>query len=171
MFSADYTTLRQIIHQFAYTGVFHAKVAATRSLAQEGDIELHVNDGVILVCFFINVRGQRYKWDIWEEQLSKFGTLNWELISNALPAPLPQVPPAMPSQPSAPMQRYLGISQQVIPLSAAQMSQQPMICRQVYFLIDGRRQISDIAFILRKSPHEIAQVINYLMLQGFISLR
>lgn len=176
MVSVDYATLNQIIRQSLYTGIFSAKITTTRP-RQEGEIELYIQNGVILSCFFTDVRGQRYKWDQWEAQLESLGVLNWD--SKALPppevAPPPPPRPSFPNgyqlAPSAPRGQIAGIPYQEIALSPTQLAQLPLACRRVYFLVNGSRSISDIALTLGRPPQEIAQIIEYLSQFGFVRLR
>jgi hypothetical protein len=181
MFSVDYATLHQIIQQFLYTGIFRAKVAASRSRPEEGHIELQVREGVIHTCCFISTRGQVYKWDKWETQLTQFGVLNWDLTPLESAGPLPRAPYSpllVPSQQSpVATQKQSGARtpyhnhNHTGVLSPLQLHQLPMLYRKVYSLIDGRRQSADIAIVLHKSQYEITHIIDVLSQQGLIQLR
>jgi hypothetical protein len=179
VFCVDYITLHQIIQQYLYTGVFRAKIASNRYKMDEGYIELEVKDGIVLNCYFITTQGQIYKWVHWETQLAPLGVLNWEQTSQPLIESLlknsgdgfyrntqgsvPSLPAIQQPLPEAPCH--------ISTVSASQQRGWPMLHRQVYSLIDGKRQIPDIAQILRKTPQEIARVIDDLKHFGFIKIR
>jgi hypothetical protein len=186
MVSVDYMTLSRIIQQFLHTGVFRAKVTASRQQA-EGYVELHVKEGTILHCFFVNSRGEREKWEEWEKRLVPLGVLNWDHESLQTPedpflqvrnptTPFPQARnPAMPF-PQSPIppgaaRSFSPLPYQVVTLSSAQLAQLPSPCRRVYSLIDGRRRMSDIALILQRSEGEISKVVDYLIQLGVVRVR
>jgi hypothetical protein len=161
-----------------YTGIFRAKVLASRYLKEEGYIELQVKEGVIHSCLFITRKGQTYKWDHWEKQIVQLGVLNWELTTQQSSQPISQAvsstsrPSSQEQASAAPQTPYsLKTPYHTAILSALQLRQWPMLHRQVYSLIDGRRQLSDIALVLHKSQQEIVQIIDDLRQQGLIDLR
>jgi hypothetical protein len=176
MYSVDYSTLRQIIERFLYTGIFRARVVSSRSQPRDGYIELQVREGIIQTCIFITTQGQVYKWDQWEIQLAQFGILNWELTSLQSLEPMPQAPsstsPAHSQQSPAGEQKQslAKIPCHATALSSSQLRQLPMLYRQVYSLIDGKRQCSDIAIMLHKSQQEIERIFSDLGQQGLIKL-
>lgn len=177
MVSVDYETLARIIQQFLHTGIFRAKVADSRKRLG-GHIELHVKEGMILYCFFVNTQGQREKWEQWEKRLTSLGVLDWEHESQHIPEtpvpPLrnPTTPIAQsPVPPPAFVQHFSSLPYQVITLSPTQLAQLPQICRRVYFLVDGRRRYRDIALILQKPESDIAQAIDYLAQLGVVRIR
>ncbi|HEU5227266.1 MAG TPA: hypothetical protein VFU49_05585 [Ktedonobacteraceae bacterium] len=174
MVSVDYATLYQIIRQSLYTGIFYAQISASRS-RQGGEVELHIQNGEVFACFFTSTQQQRYKWDNWEVLLSPLGTLNWE--AKAFPTfepPGPQTPSAssgynLSSASSRPHTSV--IPYQEATLTQSQLSQLPISCRSVYFLVNGNRTIEDIAQTLSHSPQEIFQIIEYLSRLGVVRLR
>lgn len=172
MVSVDYATLYQIIRQSLYTGIFYAQISASRS-RPGGEVELYIQNGEVLACFFTSTQGQRYKWDNWEALLSPLGTLNWD--SKDLPTSEPPQPSSafngyrLSSSPSGP--HTSGIPYQEATLTQAQLSQLPISCRNVYFLVNGSRTIEDIAQTLGRSPQEISQIIEYLSRLGSVRLR
>ncbi len=181
MFSVDYVTLDQIIQQFMYTGIFRAKVSGSRSWAEEGYIELQVEEGSICTCCFITTQGKVYKWDKWEILLTRFGVLNWELTPLKSSGPAPEVSRMSSSPGLAPPQQWSATdhnrSSTKAPshnsanvLSSLQLSQLPGLYRRVYSLIDGRRQCADIAVMLHRSQDEIAHILDILSQQGLIRL-
>jgi hypothetical protein len=176
MFSVDYPTLHQIIKQFLYTGIFRAMVASSRFQPRDGYIELHVREGIIQTCSFITTQGQVYKWDQWEIQLAQFGMLNWELTPLQSSEPMPRMPsstlpvPSRQSPEGEHKQSLAKIPRHAKVLSSSQLRQLPMLYRQVYSLIDGRRQCSDVASVLHKSQQEINRIIEDLIQQGLIQL-
>lgn len=155
MVSVDYATLYQIIRQSLYTGIFYARITASRT-RQGGEVELYIQGGEILTCFFTNIQGQKSKWDNWETLLPPLGVLDWESKTIPNPEPSPVPPPGVPYQ-------------EVI-LTQAQLSQLPISCRSVYFLVNGHRTIEDIALTLGRSPQEVVQVIEYLSRLGAVRL-
>lgn len=173
MFSVDYATLRQIIQQFMYTGVFRAYVAETRLLSEEGNIELQAKEGSIIACRFVTRRGQVYQWDRWEVELPRFGVLNWDLTPGATLAPQKTTPaPRQPVQSSPDTlfaQQHGPAPYHTVSLSSSQIANWPMLYRQVYVLIDGRRKVSDIALMLHRSQQEITQVIEELRRRHLIA--
>jgi hypothetical protein len=173
MFSVDYATLRQIIQQFMYTGVFRASVAATRLLPEEGNIELQAKEGSIIACRFVTRRGQIYPMDRWENELPRFGVLNWELTPSAETGPQRTVPASRQPVRSSPdtlfAQQHAPAPYHTISLSSSQIGNWPMLYRQVYVLIDGRRKISDIAHMLHRSQQEVTQVIEELRRRHLIA--
>jgi hypothetical protein len=174
MVSVDYATLYQIIRQSLYTGVFYARISASRS-QQGGEVELYIQNGEVLACFFTSSQGQRYKWDNWEVLLSPLGTLNWDSkdLPTSEPSPGPQTPPASSGyhHSSSPSGTYTpGIPYQEATLTQAQLSQLPISCRSVYFLVNGSRTLEDIAQTLSRSPQEIFQIIEYLSKLGVVRL-
>jgi hypothetical protein len=176
MFSVDYLILCQIIEQFLYTGIFRAKVTPSRSQPRDGYIELHVREGIVQACSFITTQGQVYKWDQWETQLAQFGILNWELTPLQSSEPMPQVPSSTSSahfqqSPAGEQKQSLAKTPRHAKiLSSSQFSQLSKLYRQVYSLIDGRRQCTDIAIMLRKSQQEVDRIIDDLGKQGLIQL-
>lgn len=175
MVSVDYATLYQIIRQSLYTGIFCAQITAARP-RQEGAVELYIQDGEVLACFFTNTQGQRYKWDNWEAQLSPLGVLDWESKAFPLSEPSsgPHVPPASSSShlsfsPLGP--HTSGIPYQEILLTQAQLSLLPISYRRIYFLVNGNRTIEDIALTLGRSPQEVSQIIEHLSKLGAVRLR
>lgn len=174
MVSVDYATLYQIIRQHLYTGIFYAKITTARP-HQEGEVELYIQDGEILACFFTNTQGQRYKWDNWEARLSPLGRLNWDSKAFPTPEASPEahVPPAssgyrLSSPP--PGLHNAGIPYQEIILTQAQLSQLPISYRSVYFLVNGNRTIEDIALTLGRSPQEVSQIVEHLSKLGAVRL-
>jgi hypothetical protein len=174
MFSVDYPTLLQIIKQFLYTGIFRAKIISSRSQPKDGYIELYVRDGVVQVCRFITIQGQVEKWDQWESRLAQFGVLNWELTPLQSSEPIPQVPSS--TSPARSQQSPVGEQKQSLIrfprhtkiLSSWQILQMPKLYRQVYSLIDGKRQCTDIATVLHKSQAEVDDIIEDLAKRGLI---
>jgi hypothetical protein len=174
MFSVDYPTLHQIIKQFLYTGIFRAKVISSRFQPKDGYVELHVRGGVIQACRFVTTQGQVDKWDQWESRLAQFGVLNWELTPLQSSEPIPQVPPSTSparSQQSPAVEQKQSLAR--IPrhakvLSSGQIRQMPKLYRQIYSLIDGKRQCTDIATVLCKSQQEIDNIIEDLAKHGLI---
>lgn len=163
MFSVDYGTLSQIMRQFMYTGVFRAKLAVAQRQIGEGFIELQVREGTICACFFIPAQGHVQKWEPWETQLIQLGTLDWEQV------------PSLPSQSSplqlsaaSPEQHSIDVASHTVLLPATELSRWPPLYRRVYSLIDGKRQLSEIAFMLNKSQQEVAGVMTDLYHQGLI---
>lgn len=181
MYSVDYATLQSILQQFGYTGVFRAKVGASRYQKEAGFVELHVTAGVVQACFFISGQKQIYKWEEWEQKLARLGVLDWEQASLHFVDPLPPPPnrspasapfsPPPPSQLPPPRQATANIPYQVALLSPAQLLSLPMPYRRVYALIDGRRRIIDIAAMLRRPEAEIAHIMNDLRMQNLIQFR
>lgn len=175
MVSVDYATLYQIIRQSLYTGVFYTQISASRS-RQGGEVELYIQNGEVFACFFTSTQQQRHKWDNWEVLLSPLGTLNWE--AKAFPAseppPGPQTPPASSGynlSSSSSRSHTSAIPYQEAILTQAQLSQLPISCRSVYFLVNGNRTIEDIALTLSHSPQEIFHIIEYLSRLGAVCLR
>jgi hypothetical protein len=177
MFSVNYSTLLQIIERSLYTGIFRAKVTPSRFQPRDGYIELHVKGGVIETCHFITRQGQVDKWDQWESQLAQFGTLSWELTplqaSRLIREVSPSTLPAHSQQlPAVEQKRSLvQIPHHTKALPSWQLHQMPRLHRQVYSLIDGKRQCSDIANVLHKSRQEINRIVDDLGKQGLIQLR
>lgn len=187
VFCVDSITLHQIIQQYLYTGVFRAKIASNRHKMGEGYIELEVKDGTVLNCYFITTLGQIYKWVQWETQLAPLGVLNWEQTSQSLIKSLPKnsgeysirnsgeysyrtTQGSIPALPAI-QQPLPGAPYRIATVSTSQQRGWPMLHRQVYSLIDGKRKIPDIAQVLRKTPQEIARVIDDLKHFGFIKIR
>jgi hypothetical protein len=190
VFCVDYATLYRIIRQYLFTGIFRAKVDVSRHNTEEGYIELEVKNGAIVNCYFITMQGQVYQWEQWEEQLARYGVLNWEQTSqpfidpittnpneatridhqeSAQPVqPTPPVPPTPPAQSTLPP--LLATPYRISVISASQQRGWPMLHRQVYSLIDGRRQLPEIAQMLRRTQQEIARVISDLRQYGFIQI-
>ncbi len=159
MFSLDYRTLSQVMRQFRYTGIFRAKLAVAQRQIGEGFIELQVSEGTICACFFIPAQGHVQKWESWEAQLMQLGTLDWEQITSSS---LLQLPAASPEQHS------IDVASHTMLLSATELSRWPPLYRRVYSLIDGKRQLSEIAFMLNKSLQEVAGVMDDLYHRGLI---
>jgi hypothetical protein len=160
-----------------YTGIFCAKISTSRYLKEEGQIELHVKEGVVLSCLFITRKGQVYQWDHWEKQIVQLGVLNWELTTQQPSEPMPRVisttsrPPSQKQALAASQPQYSSKTpRQLAILSPLQLQQWPKLHRQVYSLIDGRRQLSNIALMLHRSQQEILQIIEDLRRKGFIDL-
>ena len=175
MFSVDYATLSQIIQQFLYTGVFRASVANSRFFAQEGRIELQAKEGVIIACRFVTRQGSISPLDRWEVRLAQLGILNWELATSTeamSKRTSPSSEDSFSQQPSSalPRGRYAAAPHRAVVLPPAQIRQWPILYRQVYALIDGRRQLADIALTLRRSQQEIAQIIDELIRRRLIAL-
>lgn len=176
MFSVDYATLRQVIRQFVYTGVFRATVTDTRLFLEEGQIELQVKDGVAIACRFVTKQGDVYLMERWEVQIGQLGVLNWELTTSSEEMSPQRVSSSSGSLPLVRQSSTAGRQQAITPHQAirllpAQIRQLPLLHRQVYSLVDGRRQPSDIAQLLYKQTQEIAQVIDELRRRGLIEFK
>lgn len=173
MFSVDYATLEQIIHQFMYTGTFRASVIKSRLLSEDGYIELQVKEGVVVACHYVTRQGKRHVWEQWNRDLGKFGVLNWEQTAQTT-QPLRLAPPSEPTpRPSfipAQANSRSPIPFHTLAPNVPRMQQLPLLYRQVYHLVDGKRQFSTIALLLRKSEEEVALVINELIRQGLVGL-
>ncbi|HLI90878.1 MAG TPA: hypothetical protein VKV37_19470 [Ktedonobacteraceae bacterium] len=173
MFSVDYATLQQIIQQFMYTGVFRAYVTETRLLPEEGSIELQAKEGNIIACRFITRQGQVYQWERWETELVRFGILNWEMTTASEAASQGPFPgsgrPASPSPDTVFAYQRAPAPHHTTSLHPSEISRWPMLYRQVYALIDGRRKVSDIAHMLHKSQREVAQIIENLRQRDLIA--
>jgi hypothetical protein len=170
VFSVDYATLHQIIQQFMYTGVFRATIVASRNQRAEGHVALRVKEGTIYACVFTNTQGHVSSWDHWETQLPPFGVLNWELIPWQ---PFEHMQDNTSSRsPVLSQQSPVGVQKQspthTVVLSPSQLRQLPMLYRQVYTLIDGRRQSCDIARMLHQSQQDIDRILGDLSQQGLI---
>jgi hypothetical protein len=159
VFSLDYRTLSQVMRQFKYTGVFRAKLAVAQRQIGEGFIELQVSEGTIRACFFISAYGHVQKWESWETQLMQLGTLDWEQVASSSSLQLS----AASSE-----QHSTDVASHTMLLPTTELSRWPPLYRRVYSLIDGKRQLSEIALMLNKSPQEIAEVMNELHHQGLI---
>lgn len=175
MFSVDYATLRQIIQQFMYTGVFQAHVTNSRLLPEEGKIELQAKEGNVIACRFVTKQGLVHSWDRWETELARFGILNWDMTTSTQDmrqglSPLAK-PPKQFSPASLPTGQRSPTPYHAVSLSPTQISQWPILYRQVYTLIDGRHQVSDIALMLRKSEREIKQIIDELIRLNLVAFR
>jgi hypothetical protein len=163
VFSVDYRTLSRIIRQFMYTGIFRAKLPGAQRQIGEGFIELQAREGTICACFFITAQGYVQKWESWETRLTQLGALDWEQTSSFLSQSSSlQLPAASPAQHS------IHAASHTIPLPATELSRWPSFYRRVYSLIDGKRQSSDIAFMLNRSEEEVARVMDDLYQQGLI---
>lgn len=175
MFSVDYATLRQLIQQFTYTGVFRAYIVNPQLSSDEGYLELQAKEGVSIACRFVSKEGSVYIMDHWETRLTQFGILNWELTASteAMPQRIPPASESSPRQPSGALPRstYATTPRHTDDLPSYQTRQWPMLYRQVYNLIDGKRQPADIALTLHKSQQEIAQVIDELRRKGLIEFK
>lgn len=177
MFSVDFETIYQIIQQLLYTGVFRAQVAATRTFSEEGYIELQVKEGVIYGCYFVSDYGKTYKWDHRDSRFPQLGVLDWEMMPE--PSSKSSLQMSSPSSLSGSEQSStIGQNQSsseilyhAVALPPAQLQQWPMLHRQVYSLIDGRRRPSEIAQILHKEQPKIERIIQDLRQQGFIQVR
>lgn len=163
MFSVDYPTLSQLIRQYLYTGIFRAEVFLSRDTSGRGHIELSVKDGTILACRFISIQGQRQTWDDWETRLAQLGVLDWQLAE--LPAS-----PTHHSQQSPLDFRSLTPYRKAVAGSFS-LDQWPSLHRQVYLLLDGTRNINDIAQLLRKRPEIVLQVIEELRIRDIVQLQ
>src|SRR5579883_3280200 len=181
VFSVDFVTLHQIIQQLYYTGIFRARVSASRHLPEEGYIELQVKEGVIYACYFVSKQGKIYKWDSWDTQLAPLGVLDWKLEHRSSPGGLPGEggfsslsvagKKVKTVQERSPIEIPLEIPYHIVVLSLAQIRLWPSLYRQVYSLIDGRRHVSEIAQILHKPQPEIERIIQELRRQGLIQMR
>ncbi len=173
MFSVDYTTLEQIIRQFMHTGIFRAYVVKSRLLPEDGYIELQAKEGVVIACRFVAKQGAVYLWDRWDVRLARIGVLNWEqLPDNVIQSRPPSISEPLPrlSVSTRPVNTRLSIPHHTTISDSYQTRQLSMLYRQVYLLVDGKRQFSDIALILHKSEQEIVQVIDELIRQGLVTL-
>ena len=172
MFSVEYATLREVMRQFLYTGVFRAVVTDPRLFSAEGQIELHVKEGVAIACRFVTRQGEVFSLDRWDEQLGRVGVLNWELTTSsdviAQRTSSASLPVVRPTSDTLPSRQPARPPRQRITLLPAQLRQLPMRHRQVYSLIDGKRQAADIALLLYKPQHEIGQILEELERQGLI---
>lgn len=180
MFSVDYLTLRQIITQFLYTGIFRAELpSSSRSMRERGQIELLVKDGRVLACRFIPLQGEIQAWSDWEAQLLPLGILDWNLQQGNVAAsfesmqesrPLPSRLRQSSEETSFQSQRVV-IPYRTISVNSAQLHQWPMSYRAIYLLIDGKRTASDIANLLSKQLEEIVPPLNELLRRGIIKTR
>lgn len=174
MFSVDYATLEQIVRQFMHTGIFRAQVVKSRLLPEDGYVDLQAKEGVVIACRFVTKQGRIYVWDRWNVELAKLGVLNWEQLPDTA-MPLRSAPASEPlsrqSSGALPVPNRSLIPHHTHTLDAQQMQQLPMLYRRVYYLIDGKRQFSDIALMLHKPEQEIVQVIQVLIRQGLITLK
>lgn len=174
MFSVDYTTLEQIIRQFMHTGIFRARVMKSRLSPEEGAIELQAKEGIVIACRFVTRQGKVDVWDRWDVRLARFGVLNWELTPDDVTRPKaePDTGP-LPGQISGalPVSNHSIAPHQLFSPHPQQMRQLPMLYRQVYYLIDGKRQASDIALVLHRSEQEVTQIFNELGRLGLIALK
>ena len=163
MFSLDYRTLSQVMRQFKYTGVFRAKLAGAQRQVGEGFIELRVSEGTICACFFIPAQGHVQKWESWETQLIRLGALDWEQVAS-----LPSQSSSLQLSAASPEQHSIDAASHTMLLPATELSRWPPLYRRVYSLIDGKRQLSEIALMLNKPPQEVAGVMDDLYHQGLI---
>src|SRR5579885_1946347 len=133
MFSVDYETLRQIIQQFMYTGVFQAYITNPRLLPEEGNIELQAKEGNIIACRFVTKKGLVYSWDRWETELTRLGILNWDMTTSAedLPQGSPSFvrPPVQLSPGSLFTGQHSPTPHHTTSLSPSQISQWPILYR------------------------------------------
>ena len=154
-----------------HTGIFRAHIIKSRLLPEEGDIELQAKEGVVIACRFVAKQGGVYVWDSWDVQLARIGVLNWERIPDTATPSRPNSAPKPLSRQSSgalPVSTRSSTPHHALVLDAHQV---PTLYRRVYYLIDGKRQFSDIALILHKSEQEIVQVIDALIRQGLVTLK
>ena len=172
MFSVDYPTLEQIVRQFMHTGIFRAQVAKSRLIPEDGYIDLQAKEGVVIACRFVTRQGETRVWERWGTELAKLGVLNWEQMPDtAMQSRLTARPKPLPQQPVEPANNRPSLPYHAIILNAYQTQQLPMLYRQLYYLIDGKRQVSDIALILHKSEQEVVQAKKALIRKGIIALK
>jgi hypothetical protein len=178
VFSVDYLTLRQIIIQFSYTGVFRAEIpSSSRSIRERGQIELLVKDGKVLACRFIPVEGQIQMWTDWETRLTSLGMLDWDLQQGNASFEVMQESRPLPTRSRQSSEETFTQPQRVIipyrtiSVEAAQLHQWPMSYRTIYLLIDGKRTASDIANLLSKPLEDIVPFLDELSKRGIIKTR
>ncbi len=178
VFSVDYLTLRQIIIQFSYTGVFRAEIpSSSRSIRERGQIELLVKDGRVLACRFIPVQGQIQMWTDWEARLTPLGTLDWDLQQGNASFEFIQESRTLPTRPhKSSEETFLQPQRVIIPyrtisVDSAQLHQWPMSYRAIYLLIDGKRTALDIANLLSKPLEDIISFLDELSRRGIIKTR
>jgi len=157
MYSLKYEMMLQVLHQLGSSGEFRADIPSQAALKEGGVVILRVLGGKVISCIIANKHGQKLYHDADAERLlPRFGILDWQLISPAVP----EMKPVEKKEDLIPMRHI------VVP--PAEIHSWAPLQRSVYLLADGTRTVEQIAKLLSRPVQTIEQILHYFETSGII---
>jgi len=161
MYSLEYETLVQVLHQLGSSGEYHADVPSQAALKGGGQAILFMQSGNVVACLILNKDGQKLYHDAKAQRLLlKLGILDWELVSTTS---------SKSASPVTPPPILKAKFPQRLMVSEAQIRAWTMLERSVYHLADGTHSIEQIAALLSRPITTIGQIIDDFEAAGVIN--
>lgn len=172
VYTIDLATILQLLREFRRSGVLQAELpAGLPRLKQASQVVIELSQGEVASCFVKNARGQTLLTS--QEALqgvSTAGVLNWVFQQAAsssqasTSSPQGQSPASTPPPPRSPVPRRLRY------ISTADSERWPLLHRQTFVLVNGKRNIEQIAATLAQPVFTIEGVLKDLRSIGAVEL-
>jgi hypothetical protein len=173
MYRLDFETMRQVMHAHHKTGLLYADLpAGAVGLSEPCQVEIVLQAGVIVSCFFVSRSGRRIKDEEAPQKLTRLGKLDWTFVpqEDARTEALPITPFTLPELAQTPSREHAGFPQRLRHLKQREMVGWSRLHRMVFALADGTRSIEKIADMLSTSPENVRSVLRDLQFIGVIRL-
>lgn len=158
MYTLDIETMRQVMQTHKKTGRLQADLpSGIPSLREPCHVEIALEGGNITSSSIVGKSGSLLTGARAYQELTRVGRLNWTFtpqsptITQSEPAP----PIALAKQPPRRPRRTVVVGQQ-------EMRPWQRIHKLVYGLVDGRRDVEEIAKLLSTSPEVIEDILSDL---------
>lgn len=180
MYAIDLATILQLLREFRRSGILQAELpAGLPRFKQLCQVVIELSQGEVTSCFVKNASGQTLlsNYEALQE-LSLLEKVNWEFNeSPERPATSPgQAPAPPPPQAFRPPPRQTPtfprspVPHRLFYVSAADASNWPLLHRQTFVLVDGKRSIEQIAAILSQPVHTVDGILQDLRSIGVVAL-
>ena len=175
MYTIDLATMLRLLREFRRSGILQAELpSGLPRLKQACQVVIELSQGEVASCFVKNAGGRTLLAN--QEALRSVSTLeklNWVFRQSAVTGqestppqtvPFAQSPTLPPPPPRSPVPRRLRY------VSMTDTERWPLLHRQIFVLVDGRRSVEQIAATLAQPIYTIEGVLRDLRSIGIIDI-